>query len=194
MNRPSPRDSARHEAAHALVAWLNDIPLKSCEIRTRPVTTEEKRFVILGFTTLADDENGKLDTLLRAARDLTDEERGFMTRHILFAVAGFVAEQHSGTTSQETTGADRRRAMLMAGRLAGGRITGEGITARADVPADRRTLAITALSSAEEQVQKLLADHESAWDGLASLLIHHGSLTGDQVGHFLTAQIRRQDR
>ena len=194
MNRPSPRDSARHEAAHALVAWLSDIPLKSCEIRTRPVTMEEKRFVILGFTTLADEETAKLDTLLRAPSDLTEEERGFLARHILFAVAGFVAEQHSGTTSQETTGADRRSAMLMAGRLAGGRVTGEGITARADVPADRRSFAIAALSGAEEQVQKLLAEHESAWDGLASLLINHGSLTGDQVGQFLTAQKHRRDR
>ena len=82
----------------------------------------------------------------------------------------------------------------MAGRLAGGRVSGEGLTARSEVPPDKRSRAIEVLSEAEEEAQKLLADHESAWDGLASLLINHGSLTGDQVSQFLTTQVGKRDR
>ena len=189
MNRPSPRDSARHEAAHAVVAWLCDIPLKTCEIRSRAVTLEEKRFVTLGFTRMTDAENGKHDALLRSQHDLTAEEQDYLSRHLLFEVAGFVAEQYAGTTSQETTGADRRGALLTAGRLCGGRMVGEGITARITVPADRRSSAFTVLSNAEEKVKQLLGDHEQAWDGLATLLLHHGSLTGEQVGQFLANHI-----
>jgi hypothetical protein len=194
MNRPSPRDSARHEAAHALVAWLSGISLKTCEIRSRAVNPEERRFVTLGFTTVTDEESARMNALLRAPTELSEDERELLARHLLFAVAGFVAEQHAGTSSQETTGADRRSALLMAGRLAGGRVTGEGLTARSEVPADKRSRAIKVLSEAEEQAQKLLADHESAWDGLASLLINHGSLTGDQVSQFLTTQVGKRDR
>ena len=194
MNRPSPRDSARHEAAHALVAWLSGISLKTCEIRSRAVNPEERRFVTLGFTTVTDEESARMNALLRAPTELSEDERELRARHLLFAVAGFVAEQHAGTSSQETTGADRRSALLMAGRLAGGRVTGEGLTARSEVPADKRSRAIKVLSEAEEQAQKLLADHESAWDGLASLLINHGSLTGDQVSQFLTTQVGKRDR
>jgi hypothetical protein len=189
MKRPSPRDSARHEAAHALVAWLSGIPLKTCEIRSRAVNPEERRFVTLGFTTVADEESARIAALLRAPSELSEEEQEFLTRHLLFAVAGFVAEQHAGTSSQETTGADRRSALLMAGRLAGGRIVGEGVTARSEVPADRRSQALMALSTAEERAQELLVSHEAAWDGLASLLINHGSLTGEQVSQFLNTQL-----
>ena len=185
MKRPSPRDSARHEAAHALVAWLSGIALKTCEIRSRAVNPEERRFVTLGFTTVSDEEVARVNALLHSSDELREEQREFLARHLLFAVAGFVAEQHAGTTSQETTGADRRRALVIAGRLAGGRIVGEGATARAEVPADRRSAALEALSGAEDRVQKLLAGHEPAWDGLASLLINHGSLTGEQVWQFL---------
>ena len=194
MNRPSPRDSARHEAAHALVAWLSGIALKTCEIRSRAVNPEERRFVTLGFTTVTDQESARVNALLRAPTELSQEEHDLLARHLLFAVAGFVAEQHAGTSSQETTGADRRSALLMAGRLAGGRVSGEGLTARSEVPADKRSRAIEVLSEAEEEAQKLLADHESAWDGLASLLINHGSLTGDQVSQFLTTQVGKRDR
>ena len=194
MNRPSPRDSARHEAAHALIAWLSGIALKTCEIRSRAVNPEERRFVTLGFTTVTDEESARVNALLRAPTELSQEERDLLARHLLFAVAGFVAEQHAGTSSQETTGADRRSALLMAGRLAGGRVSGEGLTARSEVPADKRSRAIEVLSEAEEEAQKLLADHESAWDGLASLLINHGSLTGDQVSQFLTTQVGKRDR
>ena len=194
MKRPSPRDSARHEAAHALVAWLSGIPLKTCEIRSRAVNPEERRFVTLGFTTVADEESARIATLLRTPAELRAEEREFLSRHLLFAVAGFVAEQHAGTSSQETTGADRRSALLMAGRLAGGRIVGEGVTARSEVPADRRAQALTALTSAEERARELLATHEPAWDGLASLLIKHGTLTGEQVSQYLSTQIGRPDR
>jgi ATP-dependent Zn protease len=194
MKRPSPRDSARHEAAHALVAWLSGISLKTCEIRSRAVNPEERRFVTLGFTTVTEEESARVNAVLRAPTALSEAERELLARHLLFAVAGFVAEQHAGTSSQETTGADRRSALLMAGRLAGGRVTGEGLTARSEVPADRRSGAIKILSEAEEQAQKLLADHESAWDGLASLLINHGSLTGDQVSQFLTTQAAKRDR
>jgi hypothetical protein len=194
MNRPSPRDSARHEAAHALVAWLSGISLKTCEIRSRAVNPEERRFVTLGFTTVTDEESARVNALLRAPTELSQVERDLLARHLLFAVAGFVAEQHAGTSSQETTGADRRSALLMAGRLAGGRVSGEGLTARSEVPADKRSRAIEVLSEAEEEAQKLLADHESAWDGLASLLINHGSLTGDQVSQFLTTQVGKRDR
>lgn len=188
MKRPSPRDSARHEAAHALVAWLSSIPLKTCEIRSRAVNPEEKRFVTLGFTTVTDEESAKLNELLHAAADPTEEQQGFLSRHLLFAVAGLVAEHNAGTSSQETTGADRRSALLMAGRLAGGRVVGEGLTARAEVPPDKRSSAIKALSDAEAQAQRLLVDHEMAWDGLASLLINHGSLSGEQVAQFLNTQ------
>ena len=194
MNRPSPRDSARHEAAHALVAWLSGISLKTCEIRSRAVNPEERRFVTLGFTTVTDEESARMNALLRAPTELSEDERELLARHLLFAVAGFVAEQHAGTSSQETTGADRRSALLMAGRLAGGRVSGEGLTARSEVPPDKRSRAIEVLSEAEEEAQKLLADHESAWDGLASLLINHGSLTGDQVSQFLTTQVGKRDR
>jgi hypothetical protein len=158
------------------------------------VNPEERRFVTLGFTTVTDEESARMNALLRAPTELSEDERKLLARHLLFAVAGFVAEQHAGTSSQETTGADRRSALLMAGRLAGGRVTGEGLTARSEVPADKRSRAIKILSEAEEQAQKLLADHESAWDGLASLLINHGSLTGDQVSQFLTTQVGKRDR
>ena len=191
MNRPSPRDSARHEAAHALVAWLSGIPLKSCEIRSRAVTKEEKRFVTLGFTRMTDAENAKHDDLLRSPDDLTAAEYEHLNRHLLFEVAGFVAEQHAGTTSQETTGADRRGALLTAGRLCGGRLVGEGITARVNVPAERRSTAFTVLSDAEEKVKQMLAENEPAWDGLASLLMNHGALTGEQVAQFLANHVRR---
>ena len=195
MNRPSPRDSARHEAAHGIVAWLCKIPLKSCEIRSRPVTSDEKKFVTLGFTRITDEENGKLQQLLHSPEALTEEQHEYLSRHLLFAVAGFVAEQYAGTTSQETTGADRRSALLTAGRLGGGRIVGEGLSARVvDVPGDRKSGALGVLTRAEDDVKKLLEEHEAAWDGLASLLLHHGALTGEQVAQFLAVHSGRRDR
>jgi len=194
MKRPSPRDSARHEAAHALIAWLSGIPLESCEIRSRAVNPEERRFVTLGFTKVTSEESGRIAELMRAPETLSEDQHDLLSRHLLFAVAGLVAEQHAGTSSQETTGADRRSALLLAGRLSGGRIVGEGVTARAEVPPDRRSQAITALGNAEEQAGKLLADHESAWDGLASLLINHGSLSGEQVAQFLATQLGKRER
>jgi hypothetical protein len=177
-----------------LVAWLSGIPLKTCEIRSRAVNPEERRFVTLGFTTVADEERTRVSALLAASHELNEEDHDFLARHLVFTVAGLVAEQHAGTSSQETTGADRRSALLLAGRLAGGRVTGEGLAARADVPVERRSQAITALSSAEEQAQRFLADHEAAWDGLASLLINHGSLTGEQVAQFLATRTGNRDR
>lgn len=188
MKRPSPRDNARHEAAHALVAWLCGIPLTSCEIRSRPVTAEEKRFVTLGFTRVTEEEERKVNDLLRSRAELTGEEHAYLTRHLLFAVAGFVSEQQAGTTSQETTGADRRSALLTAGRLSGGYIVGDGLAARVQVPEGQAPGAFRVLSDAEEQVRKLLSEHEQAWDGLASLLLHHGSLTGEQVAQYLSSR------
>ena len=117
MKRPSRTDTAKHEAAHALVGWLCGIPLSVCAIRTRPVTADQKRFVSLGFTRVTDEEDGKINDLLHSQSVPTEEERRYLGRHVLFAVAGFVAEQMSGTTSQESTGSDRRHALLVAGPL-----------------------------------------------------------------------------
>jgi hypothetical protein len=173
------------------VAWLSGIPLKSCEVRRRAVTSEETHFVTLGFTRLTDEENARHEDLLRFPGDLGAAEQEHLGRHLLFEVAGFVAEEYAGTTSQETTGADRRGALLTAGRLSGGRLVGEGISARVTVPPARSGSAFTVLSEAEEKVKRMLTDHEQAWDGLASLLLQHGSLTGEQVGQFLANHIRR---
>jgi hypothetical protein len=191
MKRPSPRDSARHEAAHALVAWLSGIPLKSCEIRRRAVTQAETHFITLGFTRMTDEEDARHEVLLRSPDDLGAAEQEQLKRHLLFEVAGFVAEEYAGTTSQETNGADRRGAMLTAGRLSGGRLVGEGISARVTVPPARKEGAFTVLSEAEAKVKRMLADHEQAWDGRTSLLLQHGSLTGEEVGQFLANHIRR---
>ena len=192
MKRPNPRESARHEAAHALIAFLSGIPLQSCEIRSRPVAADERRFVTLGFSRLTGDEDEKLKALLQSPGELTEDQRAYLTRHLHFAVAGFVAEQHAGTSSQETTGADRRSALLTVGRLCGGRIVGDGITARVHLPDGRQPETVRVLGAAEEHVRTLLADHEAAWDGLASLLMNHGSLTGEQVVQFLTTQLGRR--
>jgi len=185
MKRPSRKDHARREAAHALVAWLGRIPLEICEIRTRPLTPDETRFVSLGFTRVTADEKGRIDSLLLSPAEPTEDERRQLNRHLLFAVAGFIAEQTAGITSQETTGSDRRNAMLFAGRLSGGRIV-DRATGRMDIPEERKAEFFHALTDAENQVRKLLAEHESAWDGLAGRLMFDGSLTGEQIDQFLT--------
>jgi hypothetical protein len=157
------------------------------------VTVDQKRFVSLGFTRVTDEEDGKITDLLVSQKEPTEEERGYLGRHLLFAVAGFVAEQSAGTTSQETTGSDRRNAMLAAGRLSGGRIVGDRVTGKMDIPDERKARFFQALSEAEEQVKKLLAEHASAWDGLASRLLFDSSLTGEQVDQVLTGLLGKRE-
>jgi hypothetical protein len=192
MKRPSRTDLARHEAAHAIVAWLDGIPLEVCAIRTRPVTTDQKRFVSLGFTRVTDAEDGISSDILFSQEELTDETRRYLVRHLRFAVAGAVAEQSAGTTSQESTGDDRRNAMLVAGRLSGGRIVGDRVTGKMEIPDGRKPEFFKIISEAEEQVKKLLSDHAGAWDGLARRLLFDGSLTGEQVDQFLTGVLGKR--
>jgi ATP-dependent Zn protease len=193
MKRPSRRDNARHEAAHALVAWLSGIPLEVCAIRTQPVTADQKRFVSLGYTRITDEEDGRINSLLLSQQEASEEERRYLSRHLLFAVAGFVAEQTAGTTSQESTGSDRRNAMLLAGRLGGGRIVGDRYTGKMDIPDERKPQFFQILSEAEDQVKKLLTDHAAAWDGLSSRLLFDSSLTGEQIDQFLTGVLGKRE-
>lgn len=193
MKRPGRKDNAKHEAAHALVAWLSGIPLEVCEIRTRPVTADLKRFVSLGFTRVTEEEYGKISALLMAQTEPTEEERRYLSRHLLFAVAGFVAEQSTGATSQETTGTDRRNAMLAAGRLSGGRLVGDRATGKMEIPDERKPGVFRVLSEAEEEVQKLLAAHTSVWEQLTSRLMFDGSMTGEQIDQFLTGLLGKRE-
>lgn len=193
MKRPGRKDNAKHEAAHALVAWLSGIPLEVCEIRTRPVTADLKRFVSLGFTRVTDEEDRRINDLVLSQSDPTEEERGYLGRHLLFVVAGFVAEQNTGATSQETTGTDRRNAMLIAGRLSGGHIVGDRATGKMTIPDEQKPGVFRVLSEAEEQVQKLLAGHASAWEQLTSRLMFDGSLSGEQIDQFLTSLLGKRE-
>lgn len=192
MKRPGRRDNARHEAAHALVAWLGGIPLEVCEIRTHPVTADQKRFVSLGFTRVTDAETRKIDGILYAQDELTEEERLDLRRHLLFSVAGVVAEQVTGTTSQETTGNDRHNAMLAAGRLSGGRMVGDRVTGRMDVPSERKPAFFQVLSDAETEVKKLLDEYTGAWDELTGRILFDGAMTGEQIDRFLTGCLGRR--
>jgi len=193
MKRPGRKDNAKHEAAHALIGWLSGIPLEVCEIRTRPVTADLKRFVSLGFTRVTDEEYARINALLLSQHEPTADERGYLGRHLLFAVAGFVAEQNTGATSQETTGTDRRNAMLTAGRLSGGRMVGDRATGKMDIPEERKREVFRILSDAEEQVQKLLADNAGTWEQLTSRLMFDGSLTGEQIDQFLTSLLGKRE-
>jgi len=139
-----------------------------------------------------DEEDRKINDLLLSQKEPTEEERRYLDRHLLFAVAGFVAERSAGTTSQESTGSDRRNAMLAAGRLSGGRIV-DRVTAKMDIPDERKAGFFQVLAEAEEQVKQLLAEHAGAWDGLASRLLFDGSLTGEQIDQFLTGLLGKRE-
>jgi hypothetical protein len=156
------------------------------------VTADQKRFVSLGFTRVTEAETRKIDGILHSQDELTQEARGDLMRHLLFSVAGVVAEQVTGTTSQESTGSDRHSAMLAAGRLSGGRMAGDRVTGKMEVPAERKPALFQVLSDAETEVKKLLDEHAGAWDELTGRVLFDGAMTGEQIDQFLTGRLGKR--
>lgn len=189
--RPRRRDNARHEAAHALVAWLVEIPLKSCSIREHLMVQDGKRFLSLGHTLETEEENAWINATLFGEGELSGEDRERLERHLFFAMAGYVAEGDMVSTSPEADHSDRRNAMLAAIRLSGGRIIRDGIKARHELPEAQKEGYYSILGTAEYRVREMLEEYGGAWDGLTARLLRDSSLSGEQVDRILNGIIGR---
>ena len=187
------RDAARHEAAHALVAWLCGIPLKSCSIRKEVVEQDGKKLLLDGRVTESDEEHEALNTILHSGLPLSPDEKERAQRHLLYVMAGPVAEESAASTSDVESQNDRKNAMVIAFRLTGGVPARDGDRLTMTPTEEQKPEYFNLLRYAGHRAKELLTEFAGPWDGLTIRLMRDSSLSGEQVDRFLRGLIATRE-